>query len=168
MDASQRPTVADRDRRSTQSNCRCYQQARSCGQRSEGCHEQRQHYREGPFNGPARRRHDAFMVIDTRHDSTRRKASRGNAFQGGGVGVPNTPASGSPHTEDWTHPIPRGIAWRVTLVRVKSGKVQTEQMLSSRSNAFMSTRPSHLERRFVTLYDGANLYRGERLWRMQV
>jgi hypothetical protein len=27
---------------------------------------------------------------------------------------------------------------------------------------------SHLERKFVTLYDGSNLCRGERLWRMQV
>jgi hypothetical protein len=33
---------------------------------------------------------------------------------------------------------------------------------------FMSTRPSHLERKFVTLYDSSNLCRGERLWRMQV
>jgi hypothetical protein len=29
-------------------------------------------------------------------------------------------------------------------------------------------RPSHLERKFVTLYDSSNLYGGERLWRMQV
>jgi hypothetical protein len=28
--------------------------------------------------------------------------------------------------------------------------------------------PSHLERKFVTLVDGSNLYRGERLWGMQV
>jgi hypothetical protein len=34
--------------------------------------------------------------------------------------------------------------------------------------ALMSTRPSHLERKFVTLYDSSNLYGGERLWRMQV
>jgi hypothetical protein len=27
---------------------------------------------------------------------------------------------------------------------------------------------SHLEHKFVTLYDRSNLYRGERLWRMQV
>jgi hypothetical protein len=33
---------------------------------------------------------------------------------------------------------------------------------------FISVRPSHLERKFVTLYDSSNLYRGERLWRMQV
>jgi len=32
----------------------------------------------------------------------------------------------------------------------------------------MSLDPSHLERKFVTLYYGSNLFRGERLWRMQV
>ena len=31
-----------------------------------------------------------------------------------------------------------------------------------------TSRSSHLERKFVTLYYGSNLFRGERLWRMQV
>ncbi len=31
-----------------------------------------------------------------------------------------------------------------------------------------SDDPSHLERKFVTLYDGSILCRGERLWRIQV
>jgi hypothetical protein len=34
--------------------------------------------------------------------------------------------------------------------------------------ACLPSCPSHLERQFVTLYAGSNLYRGERLWRMQV
>jgi hypothetical protein len=46
-----------------------------------------------------------------------RKASRGNALQGGGFGVPNIPASGSPHTEDRRHPIPRRKPWRVLFGR---------------------------------------------------
>ncbi len=31
-----------------------------------------------------------------------------------------------------------------------------------------ATHTSHLERKFVTLVDGSNLCRGERLWGMQV
>ena len=33
---------------------------------------------------------------------------------------------------------------------------------------FGCQKPSHLERKFVTLVDGSNLCRGERLWGMQV
>jgi hypothetical protein len=32
---------------------------------------------------------------------------------------------------------------------------------------FMSTRPSHLERKFVSLYNGARSLAGERSWRRQ-
>jgi len=37
-----------------------------------------------------------------------------------------------------------------------------------RPAAMAAISPSHLERKFVTLYYGSNLFRGERLWRMQV
>ncbi len=32
----------------------------------------------------------------------------------------------------------------------------------------LAQHAGHLERKFVTLYDGSNLCGGERLWRMQV
>jgi hypothetical protein len=35
-------------------------------------------------------------------------------------------------------------------------------------SSFTIENASHLERKFVTLVDSSNLYRGERLWRMEL
>ena len=56
-----------------------------------------------------------------------------------------------------------GIAGEDDLDAPELSDQRPEQFRSTKTRA-----PSHLERKFVTLYDGSNLYRGERLWRTQV
>src|SRR5215216_1214501 len=41
-------------------------------------------------------------------------------------------------------------------------------LASRRPGRFIGFLPSHLERKFVTLFDSSNLYRGENSWLMQV
>ena len=53
-----------------------------------------------------------------------------------------------------------------------NGKEQPDAVYAGGSGEYgackSSTLTSHLERKFVTLVDGSNLCRGERLWGMQV
>jgi hypothetical protein len=51
---------------------------------------------------------------------------------------------------------------------IKSMRIFSKLETISCNSHCCSARPSHLERKFVTLYDSSNRYRGERLWRMQV